>query len=130
MKKKCKLWFCDYKHYARGLCQKHYQTWLRHGSPLSPNQEDILRANSMIALGRQVVGELLKYVEDESLLNLMHTFLNNTSEDYKQESNLPACDRCELKPIILTDGKTFVVKSCDCENNPIPVQQLFGDLNE
>ena len=46
--KKCSVWWCDNKHYAKGFCIKHYRTFKRTGSPYGKNKVLMERINKEI----------------------------------------------------------------------------------
>jgi len=79
--KKCKLFFCNNEHFAKGYCKKHYQAVRRHGSPISPHQQDTLALMKSVILARQIIGDKIQKEDDEGMRQLMKTFLNNTSSN-------------------------------------------------
>lgn len=58
MQKTCSLYFCHRKHYGRGLCDRHYQNRLRHGTVLSPHMEEVYSLLEVVDGARAVVSAL------------------------------------------------------------------------
>lgn len=41
IERKCSLWWCYDRHYAHGLCERHYLNVTRYGSAVSPKSRDV-----------------------------------------------------------------------------------------
>lgn len=61
---KCRLWYCDAPHYARGYCARHYQNNRRTGYHIPPSQselrlveEKLQEATNAITNARNVIVE-------------------------------------------------------------------------
>lgn len=121
--RKCKLFFCDEPHNSKGYCQKHYASLRRHGSPLSPYKKDVLKMFNIITLARQIIGDKILTEEEESMRKLMKTFLDNTSGDGERK----LCEKCKQPVNYLTDGKTFLLKDCGCDKEPILIGDVYGE---
>lgn len=52
--KKCSLWFCDRKHYARGYCHAHWTARRRYGSPYGKHWQEYQKYDEVIQLARKI----------------------------------------------------------------------------
>jgi hypothetical protein len=48
MDKKCSIWWCDRKHYAKGYCHAHWITNRRTGTPYGKDAQAISKMQSRI----------------------------------------------------------------------------------
>lgn len=56
---KCKLWFCNDKSYAQGLCLRHYRNWERNGGEVRLNR-DARALYSHIQRGQVLITHLVE----------------------------------------------------------------------
>ena len=98
MGKSCKLWFCNRKHYALGLCHTHYMNKRKYNRVISPRNTDMLNALRAISFLKLKLAALGYKAEIEEILP--HNFVGR-------------CPACNSDKIAVLNWPTISI-GCHC----------------
>lgn len=108
--KSCSLWYCNDKHYAMGLCHRHYENVRKYGGTISPKNTDLKNALRM-------VNELVYAIKKSNNENLV----KNTFAKFNDIDNINVIGRCNKCKMDKTATLWWpnVTISCGCPGESI-----------
>lgn len=109
---KCRLWFCDADHYGRGVCARHYQSFMRrkrgssnNGYSYSPHTKELFTLLWSIKQFREVARVLSS---DEQVLGPSFVDAGYPNLDARE------CRICHANILVDPSGKHMTSHRQDC----------------
>lgn len=132
MGKRCSLWFCHDKHYAKGLCHRHYSMMIQHGQPLSPKNKDAHYMLAKVMDMRDLIIRMApmtdQHTQREAAMLIARLEEEHTPE-VREANSIGRCENCGLEVIAEIRGFKLYL-SCQCHKIWLDMREIWSDHEE
>jgi hypothetical protein len=123
--RRCNLWWCDSKHYANGLCEKHNARTTRYGTPVSPKNPEV----STLLMVIDKMRWLLIHHSDTSIPEISYVLGKTENQQRLLQSDIGECGVCEAGYTARVSSGLLVV-DCNCGTEEFDLSYLITQRHQ